>query len=111
MKRNLPSGRAAPSKIPKLQPVKTSTPAPIRKKLNKRRIIGPGGGKNTVKVKVLQNMKPRRLVDSYRRFEGIGNYLPIETASYPTVLAALSTTLSEPKVSQTKVAQLLAYTN
>jgi len=71
IKRNLASGRAAPSKIPKLRPVKTSTPASIQKKLHKRRIIGPGGGKNTAKVQVLYNMKPRRLVDSYRRFEGI----------------------------------------
>lgn len=45
IKRNLASGRAGPSKIPKLRPVKTSTPAPIRKKLNKRRIIGPEEGK------------------------------------------------------------------
>lgn len=44
IKRNLASGQVAPSKIPKLRPVKTSTPAPIRKKLNKRRNIGPGGG-------------------------------------------------------------------
>ena len=45
IKINLASGRAAQSKIPKLRAVKTSTPVPIKKKLHKRRIIGPGGEK------------------------------------------------------------------
>jgi hypothetical protein len=53
IKRNVASGRAAPSKIPKLRPVKTFTLAPIREKPHKRRIIGPGGEKNTLKVQVL----------------------------------------------------------
>lgn len=48
---------------------------------------------------------------SNRHLRKVGNYLSIETASYLTVLAAASTPLSEPKVSQTKVAQLLVHTD